>query len=307
MSDISFQGKVVVITGAGRGLGRAYALELARRGAKVVVNDFGGESDGTGAAKDPADTVVKEIHDLGGEAVASHVSITESGAGEEIVKTAVDSFGTIDILINNAGALRDRSFHKTPEEDWDAICDVNLKGVYNVTRPVYTLMREKGYGRIILTTSGTALYGNFGQSNYGSAKMGLIGLMNVLKLEGARSNILINTIAPIADTRLTKGLLPQEVAHVYNPDHVAALVVYLASEENDNTGCIYNCAGGWYSRTEVVCSSGTILGMENDTISVEDIRDNWDQINDTGDARFLNSLAESFGFIEPIIKKKVVK
>ncbi len=307
MSDISFQGKVAVITGAGRGLGKAYALELARRGAKVVVNDFGGESDGTGASKAPVDEVVKEIQDFGGEAAASYVSITESNAGDEIVKTAIDNFGTIDILINNAGALRDRSFQKTPEEDWDAVYEVNLKGVYNVTRPVFAVMREKGFGRIILTTSGTALYGNFGQSNYGSAKMGLIGLMNVLKLEGAKYNIKVNTIAPIADTRLTKGLLPEEVAHVYNPDHIASLVVYLASAENENTGCIYNCAAGWYSRTEIVCSSGTVLGMENGSISVEDIRDNWDKINDTGDARFLNSLAESFSFIDPIMKQKTGK
>ncbi len=304
MSDISFEGKVAVITGAGRGLGRAYALELARRGAKVIVNDFGGESDGSGASREPADAVVKEIKDFGGEAIANYSSITDNNAGDEIVKTALDNFGTIDILINNAGALRDRSFHKTPEEDWSAIYEVNLKGVYNVTRPVFAVMRENGYGRVILTTSGTALYGNFGQANYGSAKMGLIGLMNVLKLEGGKYNIKVNSIAPIADTRLTKGLLPQEVAHIYNPDHIGALVLYLASEENNNTGCIYNCAAGWYSRTEVVCSSGVILGMESDTISVEDVRDNWEKINDTSDARFLNSLAESFSFIDPITKAK---
>jgi len=304
MSDISFQGKVAVITGAGRGLGRAYALELARRGAKVIVNDFGGESDGTGASREPADAVVKEIKGLGGEAAANYSSITDNNAGDEIVKTALDNFGTIDILINNAGALRDKSFHKTPEEDWSAIYEVNLKGVYNVTRPVFAVMREKGYGRVIFTTSGTALYGNFGQANYGSAKMGLIGLMNVLKLEGGKYNIKVNTIAPIADTRLTKGLLPQEVAHIYNPDHIGSLVLYLASEENENTGCIYNCAAGWYSRTEVVCASGAVLGMESDTISVEDIRDNWEKINDTSDARFLNSLAESFSFIDPITKAK---
>jgi len=303
MAQITFEGKVAVVTGGGRGLGREYALELAKRGASLVVNDFGGETDGTGSDREPADQVVREIQEMGGKAVANHDSIVSAEAGERLIKTAVDSFGTVDILINNAGALRDRSFIKTSEEDWDMIYEINTKGSYNVTRPAVAVMREKGYGRIVFTTSGTGLYGNFGQANYAAAKMGLVGLMNVLKLETAKYNIMCNTIAPIADTRLTKGLLSPDTAEYYRREHVAALVLYLVSSENTTTGCIYNCAAGWYSRSEMVCSPGVVLANGKEPVSVEEIMKNWDRINNMEGAKFLNNLAESFAMFSDALKK----
>jgi len=304
MSEIKFQGKVAVITGAGRGLGKSYAIELAKRGAKIVVNDFGGSADGVGSDSEAADSVVKEIRDSGGEAVANYDSVATVEAGERIIQTAVDNFGTVDIVINNAGILRDRSFHKIEEEDWDILNEVHLKGAYNVTKPAIKIMRETGYGRIIFTTSGTALYGNFGQANYAAAKMGLIGLMNVLKIETGKYDITCNTIAPVADTRLTKGLLTPEIAELYNPNHVMALVLYLVSQDNQESGSIYNCAAGWYSKSQLVCAPGVLLGNGKEEITVEDVKNNWDKINNMEDAKFLNNLAESFQFLEPNMPKK---
>src|SRR4030095_5843529 len=206
-SDIRFDGRVAVITGAGGGLGKTYALELARRGASVVVNDLGGSSDGRGGSSSMADATVKEIMEAGGKAVANYDSVATPEGGKAIVQTALDNFGKVDILVNNAGILRDKSFLKLEPQDLEAILDVHLKGAFFVTLPAFAAMKENIYDRIVIASSGAGIFGNFGQSNYGAAKMGLVGLMNVLAVEGAKNNIKVNTIAPIAKTRLTEQLL----------------------------------------------------------------------------------------------------
>ncbi len=297
MADIRFEGKVAIVTGAGRGLGRLYALELARRGAKVVVNDLGGSRDGSGADKTPAESVVQEIKSAGGAAVANYdtVSTVEGGAG--IVKTAVDAFGTVDIVINNAGVLMDRTILKMGEQEWDTVQDVNLKGTFCVTKPAFAIMREKQYGRIVFTTSGTGLYGNFGQSNYAAAKMGLIGLMNALKLEGAKYNIKCNTIAPLAGSRLTEDILPPDVFKKLRAEDIVPIVLYLCSDECADTGMTFNCAAGWYSRTAVFCAPGAKLGDGEKQITPEMIREHWSKITSMENAEILNSLPESFKFV----------
>ena len=205
MSEIRFDGRVAVITGAGGGLGKTYALELARRGASVVVNDLGGSSDGRGGSSSMADATVKEIIEAGGKAVANYDSVATPEGGKAIIQTALDNFGKVDILVNNAGILRDKSFLKLEPKDLEAVLDVHLKGAFFVTQPAFASMKENGYGRIVMASSGAGIFGNFGQTNYGAAKMGLVGLMNVLSVEGAKYNIKVNTIAPVAKTRLTEA------------------------------------------------------------------------------------------------------
>ncbi len=302
MASIDFKDRVVIITGAGAGLGKNYALEFAKRGAKVVVNDLGGSRDGSGESHNAADTVVDEIRSQGGEAVANYDNVATIEGGQNIVKTAIDAFGKIDVLVNNAGILRDRSFSRMSEAEWDSVVAVHLRGAYCVTQPAFLAMKEQGYGRIIFTTSGAGLYGNFGQANYASAKTGLIGLMNVLKLEGAKNSIFTNTIAPVAASRLTEDVLPPEMFEKLKPDFIVPLVLYLASEDCQDSGMIFNCAAGWYSRTAVVCASGTIIGDGSREISPEEIKENWDKITDIGDAKPLNNLGESFGFMAPLLK-----
>lgn len=296
MSEIRFDQKVAIVTGAGRGLGRLYAIELARRGASVVVNDLGGARNGTGSDAEPAQNVVKEIQSFGGNAIANFDSVATIEGGENIVKAALEAFGTVDIVINNAGILADRTILKMTEQEWDIVQDVNLKGSFAVTRAAFPIMREKKFGRIILTSSGSGLYGNFGQTNYAAAKMGLVGFMNALKLEGAKYNITCNTIAPIAASRLTEDILPPELFQKLRPELVVPLVIYLCSEECTETGMIFNCAGGWFSRTVVMCGKGIKLSNENN-ISAEQIRDNWKHIINLENAEVLGSLAESFKFI----------
>lgn len=203
MADVSFENRVVIVTGAGNGLGKAYALELGKRGAKVVVNDLGGAVDGSGSGNSPADDVVNEIIENGGEAVANYDSVATEDGGESIVQTAVDSFGTVDAVINNAGILRDKSFANMTEEEFSLIIEVHLKGTYFVTQPAFKIMKENNYGRIVNVASPSGLFGNFGQTNYGAAKMGIVGLTNVLAIEGAKYNIKVNVIAPTAYTRMT--------------------------------------------------------------------------------------------------------
>ena len=222
MSEISFRDRVAVVTGAGGGLGRTYALELAKRGASVVVNDLGGAADGTGAASSAADNVVKEITEAGGVAVANYDSVATPEGGAAIIQTALDNFSKVDVVINNAGILRDKSFSKLSPEELEIVIDVHLKGAFFVSQPAFRVMKEQGYGRFLFTASAAGVFGNFGQSNYGAAKMGLVGLMNVLAVEGAKNNIKANTIMPIANTRLTKDLLGPDRGQARPDGHYAA-------------------------------------------------------------------------------------
>ncbi|HDP81320.1 MAG TPA: SDR family oxidoreductase [Spirochaetes bacterium] len=304
MADIRFDGKVAIVTGAGAGLGKVYALEFAKRGAKVVVNDLGSSRDGSGAAHNAADSVVDEIKKAGGEAVANYDSVATVQGGENIVKTAVDAFGTVDILINNAGILRDKSLLKMGEDEWDIIHNVHLKGAFCCTKPAFAVMREKGFGRIVFTTSGAGLYGNFGQANYAAAKTGLLGFMNVVGIEGAKYNIKANTIAPIAASRLTEDVMPPEFFKKLKPEFVMPLVVYLSSDQMNETGMIFNCGAGWYSRSAIVCAPGIALGDGNRDITPEEIQQNWGKIASLSDAKYISNLGETFAFFTPLLQGK---
>ena len=297
MADIRFDGRVAIITGAGAGLGKTYALELGKRGAKVVVNDLGGARDGSGASTSAADAVVDEIKAAGGEAVANYDNVATIEGGKNIVKSAVDAFGKVDILINNAGILRDKSLLKLDESEWDAVIAVHLKGAFCVTQPAFAVMKQNGYGRIVNTTSGAGLYGNFGQANYCAAKMGLVGLMNNVAIEGAKYNIKCNTIAPVAASRLTEDILPPEMFNKLKPEFIMPLVVYLCSEANNDTKMIFNCAAGWFSRAEVICAKGATIGDGNREITAEEIQENWGQITNIDDGRPLSNVGESFGYL----------
>ena len=301
MADIRFDGRVAIVTGAGAGLGKAYSLELAKRGAKVVVNDLGGARDGSGASTSAADQVVEEIKKNGGQAVANYDSVATIEGGKNIVKSAVDNFGKVDILINNAGILRDKSILKLEESEWDIVVAVHLKGAFCVTQPAFAIMKQNGYGRVVNTTSGAGLYGNFGQANYSSAKMGLVGLMNSVAIEGAKYNIKCNTIAPVAASRLTEDILPPDLFNKLKPEFIVPLVMYLASEANTDTKMIFNCAAGWYSRAEIVCAKGATIGDGKRDISAEEIQANWSTITDLSDTKVLNNLGESFGFLGNLV------
>ncbi len=247
MSDITFDNRVAIVTGSGGGLGKTYATELARRGARVVVNDLGGSVDGTGASSMAADAVVEEIKAAGGEAVANYDSVSTPETGAAIVQTAIDTWGRVDVLINNAGILRDASFAKMTTEQIDAVLDVHLKGAFYVTQPAFTQMKEQGYGRIVNTSSPSGIFGNFGQVNYGAAKAGLMGMSSVMAIEGAKYNITSNVIAPVAKTRMTEDLLGP-LADMVDPEQVMPLVVYLASEACDLTHQVFSVGGGRYAR-----------------------------------------------------------
>jgi NAD(P)-dependent dehydrogenase (short-subunit alcohol dehydrogenase family) len=275
MADIGYDGKVAIITGAGGGLGREHALELARRGARIVVNDLGGSVSGEGGDVGPAQKVVDEITGLGGEAVANTDSVATQQGGEAIVQTAVDAFGTVDIVINNAGILRDKTFHNMTAELVEPVISVHLLGAFYVTIPAWRIMREKSYGRVINTSSNSGLLGNFGQANYGAAKMGLVGFTRVLANEGRKYNIHVNAIAPVAKTRMTEDLLGP-AADLVEPQTVTPLVAYLASEECGETGEVYSTAGGLYARFFV----GLTPGYYKKDATVEDVRDHWDDIRD---------------------------
>jgi len=274
-ADIGFEGRVAIITGSGGGLGRSHALELARRGARVVVNDLGGSMDGTGASTGPAAKVVDEIKALGGEAVADTNSVATPEGGAAIVQSALDAFGRIDIVINNAGILRDKAFHNLEPDMLNAVLDVHLKGAFYVTRPAFIKMREQGYGRIINTSSNSGLLGNFGQSNYGAAKLGLVGFTRVLALEGAKFNIKTNAIAPVAYTRMTEELMG-DLGKSLQPELVTPIVAWLAHEDCPVSGEVYSAGGGVVARFFV----GLTEGYVNKNLTIEDVRDNFDQIRD---------------------------
>jgi len=281
VTEIRFDGRAAIVTGAGGGLGKAYALELARRGARVVVNDLGGATDGTGGGSSMADAVVKEIHEAGGEAVASYDSVGTPEGGAAIVQTALDAFGSADVLINNAGILRDKSFTNLAGEDLRAVLNVHLEGAFHVTQPAFRAMKERGYGRILFTASAAGVFGNFGQSNYGAAKMGLLGLSNVLAIEGAKAGIQSNVIAPVAKTRLTERLLGP-LADALAPEQVMPLALYLVSEECRLTHEAFSVGGGRFARVFVGLAPGWAAG-NGSRPSVEEVRDHIDQIrNESG-------------------------
>jgi NAD(P)-dependent dehydrogenase (short-subunit alcohol dehydrogenase family) len=302
MSEINFNGRVAIITGAGAGLGRQYALELAKRGAKVVVNDLGGSRDGSGQGTSAADKVVDEIKAGGGEALANYDNVALVEGGENIVKAAVEKFGKVDILVNNAGIVRDKTFNKMDEPTWDAVMNVHLKGAFCVTRPAFINMRENNYGRIVMTTSSSGMYGNFGQSNYAAAKLGLLGLVNVLKLEGGKYNIKSNLIGPTAATRFTEDVFPPELFAKMKPDFVAPAVLYLCSEDCTDSGMIINAAAGYYSRSAIVTGPGAILSDGVKIPAPEDIKDNWKKITSLDNPEYYYQSTDMFKAFAELLK-----
>ena len=259
--SISFNDQVAIVTGAGGGLGRCHALELARRGAKVVVNDLGGTMDGSGGSSEAAESVVAEIMAMGGEAIANGGSVSDRAGAQSMVDDAMNAWGRVDVLINNAGILRDKSFSKMTLDDFEMVVNVHLLGAAYCSHAVWPIMREQNYGRILMTTSPSGLYGNFGQTNYGAAKMGQVGLMNSMKIEGAKNNIHTNSIAPVAATRMTENLMPEEVLEKLGPELVTPAAIFLVSEDAPN-GVILQAQGGQYSLAAVVENSGVNLGVE---------------------------------------------
>jgi NAD(P)-dependent dehydrogenase (short-subunit alcohol dehydrogenase family) len=266
---IRFDNRVAIVTGAGGGLGRAYALDLASRGAKVVVNDLGGARDGSGSSLSAAQAVVDEITAAGGEAMANGASVTDAAAVEKMVAVVKERWGRVDILVNNAGILRDKTFAKMSSEDFRLVMDVHLMGSVNCTKAVWELMREQAYGRILMTTSSTGLYGNFGQANYGAAKAGLVGLMKTLAIEGAKYNVKVNTVAPLAATRMTEDLLPPELLARMGPETVVPAAVFLVSDDAP-TNAIINAGGGGFERAYVTLTKGihvTAADMSAETVA----------------------------------------
>ena len=276
------QDRVIVVTGAGGGLGREYALTLAREGASVVVNDLGGARDGTGAGHNRADEVVKEIKDAGGRAVANYDSVAETEGAENIIKTAIDEFGKVDGVVSNAGILRDGTFHKMEFSNWDAVLKVHLYGGYNVSRAAWPHFRENNFGRVVVATSTSGLFGNFGQANYGAAKLGLVGLINTLAQEGAKYNIKSNAVAPIAATRMTQDILPPEVFEKLTPEYVAPVVAYLCTEELPETASVFIVGGGKVQRAALFQNEGVTF---TEVPSVEDVAGKWGEITDLSAAQ----------------------
>ena len=300
---ITFKDQVAIVTGAGGGLGRCHALDLAKRGAKVVVNDLGGNVEGSSdGSLSPAEAVVEEIKAAGGEAMANGASVTDKSQIEAMIKEAMDAYGRIDILVNNAGILRDKSFNKIEEEDFRTVLEVHLMGTVNCTKAVWEIMREQNYGRIVVTTSSSGLYGNFGQTNYGSAKMAVVGLINTLKLEGAKYNIKCNALAPLAGTRMTEELPGMgDILEQIKPDFVTPAVTYLVSEEAP-TGTIIAAGAGVFARVMIHETIGVNLGTGQD-MTAENIASNWDQISDMKDAKLCYQGGEQAMKIFELIQK----
>eukprot|EP00929_Paragymnodinium_shiwhaense_P026898 TRINITY_DN158_c0_g2_i1.p1 TRINITY_DN158_c0_g2~~TRINITY_DN158_c0_g2_i1.p1 ORF type:complete len:301 (+),score=110.32 TRINITY_DN158_c0_g2_i1:69-971(+) len=271
---LKFEGKVVVVTGAGGGLGKAYALEFAARGAKIVVNDLGGSHTGAGASSKAADDVVAEIKGKGGEAVANYNSVED---GDKIIQTAIDSFGRVDILINNAGILRDVSFTKMADKDWDLINSVHVRGAYKCAKAAWPHMIKQKFGRIINVTSAAGIYGNFGQVNYSSAKSAILGFSKSLALEGEKKNVLTNVIAPLAASRMTETVLPKDMLAALKPEAVVALAVYMCHESSGCNGEVVEAGGGWYAKVRLERSTGAFIGGD---VSAEDIEKKWAAISD---------------------------
>jgi NAD(P)-dependent dehydrogenase (short-subunit alcohol dehydrogenase family) len=297
-AELGFDGKVAIITGAGGGLGRQHALLLASRGALVVVNDLGGALDGSGSDKGAAQKVVDEIVALGGMAVADTNSVSTPEGGAAIVKSAVDAYGRVDIVINNAGILRDKSFHNLTPDLMNPVFDVHLKGAFHVTQPAFVLMREQGYGRIISTSSAAGVFGNFGQANYGAAKMGLVGFMRVLAVEGAKYNIKANSIAPLALTRMTESLFSGAMADKLQPGLISPIVAFLAHEDCPVSGEVYSVGGGRVARVFI----GETPGYFNANLTMEDVRNNFEQIRNEDGYIVPANISEETAMFMPYLK-----
>jgi len=284
---LRFDDRVVIVTGAGQGLGRSHALEFARRGAKVVVNDLGGAPSGGGADGSVAQQVVDRIKAAGGEAIANTDSVEN---GDQLVACAMDTYGRVDVVVNNAGILRDVSFAKMTDEDWDLILRVHLTGSMRVTRAAWPHMRQAGYGRVIMTTSVAGIYGNFGQANYSAAKLGLFGLAQTLAIEGSSKNILVNTVGPTAGSRLTETVLPKEVTEALKPEYVTPAVVLLCHESSTATGRLFEVGGGWVSETRWEQTEGVFF---QDDFTADDLAGRWAEATSFANSRHASTIAES--------------
>ncbi|KAM7415977.1 hypothetical protein PAMA_018174 [Pampus argenteus] len=298
--SLSFEGRVVLVTGAGGGLGKEYALAFAERGASVVVNDLGADTKGGGKSSAAADKVVEEIRAKGGKAVANYDSVED---GEKLIQTALDAFGRIDILVNNAGILRDRSFARTSDIDWDLIHRVHLRGSFLVTRAAWNHMKNQKFGRIIMTASAAGIYGNFGQANYSAAKLGMLGLANTLAIEGRKYNIHSNTIAPVAGSRLTETVMPPDLVASLKPEYVAPMVLWLCHEQCQENGGLFEVGAGWIGKLRWERSQGRIVRQKNQPMSPEAVRDQWDKICDFTDATKPSSVQESLQSIMSVLSR----
>jgi NAD(P)-dependent dehydrogenase (short-subunit alcohol dehydrogenase family) len=298
--SIQFTGRVALVTGAGGGLGRSHALELAKRGAKVVVNDLGGAVDGTGGSSAAAQAVVAEIKAAGGEAIADGASVTDDAGVERLVKRTLDAFGRIDIVVNNAGVLRDKTFSKMEVGDFQFVVDVHLMGTVKVTRACWPYLKQQQYGRIMVTTSPTGLFGNFGQANYGAAKAGLLGFMLTLKIEGAKDNIRANALSPIAMTRMTESLFPPEQLAYFKPEYVTAGALCLLDEEAPS-GAILVAGGGYFTLVEHLEGEGMALPREG--LTPEAVRANWAAISDMSKVRSVSDANSVVGIVAEHIAK----
>ncbi|WP_417460946.1 SDR family NAD(P)-dependent oxidoreductase [Kordiimonas sp.] len=293
--SIRFDDRVAIVTGAGGGLGRTHALELARRGAKVVINDLGGDVHGVGGSSAAAEAVVKEITDAGGQAFAHGANVTNEEQVADMVAKTMEKWGRVDVLVNNAGVLRDKTFAKMTVEDFNFVVQVHLMGSVVCTKAVWEIMREQAYGRLVMTTSSSGLYGNFGQSNYGAAKMGLVGFMNTLCLEGAKYNIRANCLAPMAATRMTEGLLPEAALKLSTPESVTAGLITLCDEDAPNRTVLSAGAGG-YARAVVYETDGVYLKPDDQT--PENVRAQMGNINNPeGQQELVQGGQQSMKFI----------
>jgi len=287
-NELRYDGRVAIVTGAGNGLGRAHALLLGARGAKVVVNDLGGDIHGGGKSSAAADQVVAEIKAAGGSAVANYDSVEDGG---QIVQTALDHFGGVDIVINNAGILRDSSFAKMSADDWDLIYRVHVLGAFRVTHAAWPHMRNQGYGRIVMTTSAAGIYGNFGQANYSMAKMGLIGMANTLAIEGAAKNVLVNTIAPLAGSRISETVMPPQMLEALKPEFVAPLAAYLCHESSTENGSLFEVGAGFHAKLRWERTRGH--HFQGQAFGPEEVAQRWQEICDFDDATYPKNIGES--------------
>jgi NAD(P)-dependent dehydrogenase (short-subunit alcohol dehydrogenase family) len=287
---ISFKDKVAIVTGAGGGLGRCHALQFAERGAKVIVNDLGGSVDGSGGSSEAADKVVDEIKAMGGDAISNGSSVTDKAGVKKLVDDAMAAYGRIDILVNNAGVLRDKSFAKVTLDDFEFVVDVHMMGSVYCTKAVWPIMVEQKYGRIVMTSSSSGIFGNFGQSNYGSAKMGVVGLMNTLRIEGQKNNIKVNSLVPVAATRMTENLgMPDAVFDSLKPESVSPAVIFMSSEDAPD-GVMISAGAGVFAMAEIVHSEG--IALKGDDLNADMLAEKWSEASDMTNGKALRSGAE---------------